>query len=255
MSKPILQALGMFVDFNKFQAINDMSLCVEEGELRVVIGPNGAGKTTLMDLITGKTKPTKGQILFDGEDITGKSPSEISLKYRIGRKFQGPNLFENMTTYQNVEVSLYGYSSIPQTVFFRRTKQIEAQVLGILETIGLLEERQLMASSLSHGQRQWLEIGMVMAQDPKLIILDEPTAGMTAEETAKTGRLIQELAGSHTVIVVEHDMEFVKQISNTITVMHQGTLLAQGTYCELENNPEVVKVYLKRESKAEEKPC
>ena len=247
MAAPILKVEGLYVDFNKFQAVSNMNLSVEECELRVIIGPNGAGKTTLMDMITGKTKPTQGSIAFDGCDITGKSPSEISQKYRIGRKFQGPNLFENMTAYQNVEVALYGYSSIPQTVFFRRTRQIAERVCSILHQIGLYEERMVMACSLSHGQRQWLEVGMVMAQDPKLIILDEPTAGMTAEETAKTGRMIQALAADHTVIVVEHDMEFVKQISNIITVMHQGTLLAEGTYEEIEKNPEVARVYLKGE--------
>ncbi|MCL2695884.1 MAG: urea ABC transporter ATP-binding protein UrtD [Clostridiales bacterium] len=245
MSRPILEAKGMYVDFNKFQAIADMNLTVYDGELRVIIGPNGAGKTTLMDLITGKTKPTKGRVIFDGHDITGKSPSEISLKYRIGRKFQGPNLFENMTAYQNIEVALHGYSSIGKTMFFRRTAEIEARVLEILELTGLAHERKVMASSLSHGQRQWLEMGMVIAQDPKLIILDEPTSGMTAEETAKTGRMIQAFAGDHTIIVVEHDMEFVKQISNVVTVMHQGTLLAEGTYAEIEKNPEVLQVYLK----------
>jgi len=255
MSRPILEAIGMYVDFNKFQAVADMNLTVADGELRVIIGPNGAGKTTLMDLITGKTKPTKGKVIFDGQDITGKSPSEISLKYRIGRKFQGPNLFENMTAYQNVEVALQGFSTIAKTLFFRRTAAIETKVLEILEQIGLRGERHSMASSLSHGQRQWLEMGMVIAQEPKLIILDEPTSGMTAEETAKTGRMIQAFADSgHTVIVVEHDMEFVKQISNIVTVMHQGTLLAEGTYAEIEKNPEVLQVYLKSDDE-EAAPC
>lgn len=247
MTEPILQVTGLYVDFNKFQAVSNMNLTVKECELRVVIGPNGAGKTTLMDMITGKTKPTQGRIVFDGCDITGKSPSEIALKYRIGRKFQGPNLFENMTAYQNVEVALYGYSSIMQTVFFKRTRQIEERVHAILRQVDLFEERKTMACFLSHGQRQWLEMGMVIAQDPRLIILDEPTAGMTAEETAKTGRMIQSFAADHTVIVVEHDMEFVKQISSIITVMHQGTLLAEGTYQEMEQNAEVARVYLKGE--------
>lgn len=247
MAEPILQVSGLYVDFNKFQAVSNMNLTVLENELRVIIGPNGAGKTTLMDIITGKTKPTAGKVMFDGCDITGKSASEIALKHRIGRKFQGPNVFENMTAYQNIEVALYGYFSIAQTVFFRRTKEIEEQVNGILQQVGLYENRETMACFLSHGQRQWLEMGMVIAQNPKLIVLDEPTAGMTAEETAKTGRMIQEFAADHTIIVVEHDMEFVKQISNIITVMHQGTLLAEGTYEEMERNPEVARVYLKSE--------
>jgi urea transport system ATP-binding protein len=247
MSKPILQITGLYVDFNKFQAVSNMNLTVQECELRVIIGPNGAGKTTLMDMITGKTKPTRGKIIFNGADITGKSPSEIALKHRIGRKFQGPNVFENMTSYQNVEVALYGYYSITQTVFFQRTKAIEEKVNDILHQVDLYENRETKACFLSHGQRQWLEMGMVIAQDPKLIILDEPTAGMTAEETAKTGRMIQRFAQDHTLIVVEHDMEFVKQISNIVTVMHQGTLLAEGTYEEIEENPEVARVYLKGE--------
>ncbi len=161
-------------------------------------------------------------------------------------------MFDNMTAYKNIEVALYGYFSIQQTVFFRRTKEIEARVNAILQMVGLYGNRETMACFLSHGQRQWLEMGMVIAQDPKLIILDEPTAGMTAEETAKTGRMIQEFAADHTIIVVEHDMEFVKQISNIITVMHQGTLLAEGTYEEMEQNQEVAHVYLKSE---EVEPC
>lgn len=245
--KNLLELKNLSVEFNYFKALTDVSLKIKEREIRVIIGPNGAGKTTLMDLITGKTKPTNGNVIFDGVDITGKSASEISEKYKIGRKFQGPNVFDNMIVFQNVEVALEGFSSVAKSFFFKRTNEITNKIKNILLQINLYDQRDVIAADLSHGQRQWLEIGMVIAQNPKLIILDEPTAGMTAEETYKTGEMIKNLLGEHTVIVVEHDMDFVKQVARTVTVLHQGMLLAEGSYEEIENNPRVVQVYLKED--------
>lgn len=241
----LLETNDLSVSFNGFKAIEGVNLKIDAGELRVIIGPNGAGKTTFMDLVTGKTKPTRGKILFDGADITGLNPSVIAEKYKIGRKFQGPNVFENMTVYENVEIALKGYTSVWKSFCYRRTPEIKARIRQVLESIQLYELRSVLATELSHGQRQWLEIGMVIAQSPKLIILDEPTAGMTAEETRKTGEMIKALLGEHTVIVVEHDMDFVKQVAQKVTVLHQGMVLAEGTFEEVESNPEVIQVYLK----------
>lgn len=241
----ILVVSDLCVEFKMFKAVQNIDLTIKQGELRVIIGPNGAGKTTLMDLVTGKTKPTKGKVYFNNHDITGKDVSEISSKFKIGRKFQGPNLFENMTTYENIEVSLKGYSSVIKTFLFRKSDALEEKINTILKQINLYHKKDVISSSLSHGERQWLEIGMVIAQDPELIILDEPTAGMTAEETFKTGEMIKQLLGSHTVIVVEHDMAFVKQVAQTVTVLHQGKLLAEGTFEEIEKDPKVIQVYLK----------
>lgn len=247
MSESLLQIKHLSVDFKGFQVIDDIDLNIKEGELRVIIGPNGAGKTTLMDMITGKTKPTSGKIKIAGENITKKEPSIISSKYKICRKFQGPNVFDNMTVYDNILMSISGYSSVWKTLTFRKTKEIEARIQEILGFINLSKEQEILAVNLSHGQRQWLEIGMVMAQDARLIVLDEPTAGMTASETYKTGELILKLkeTGKHTMIVIEHDMDFVKQIAETVTVLYQGKFLAEGTYDEIEKNPKVVQVYLK----------
>lgn len=241
----LLEVKDLSVSFNGFKAIEGVDMSIEKGELRVIIGPNGAGKTTFMDLVTGKTKPTRGKVIFEGHDITGKKPSEIASKYKIGRKFQGPNVFENMTVYENVEIALGGYTSIIKAFLYRRSAKVKEKIKEILKSIQLWDVRDVMATELSHGQRQWLEIGMVIAQSPKLIILDEPTAGMTAEETYKTGEMIKAMAGEQTIIVVEHDMDFVQQVAQTVTVLHQGQLLAEGTFDEVSNNPSVIQVYLK----------
>jgi urea transport system ATP-binding protein len=203
-----------------------------------------------MDLITGRTKPTGGRILFDGHDITGKPPHEIAARYGIGRKFQGPNLFENMSVSENLELAAPCCNTVPRT-FFRPGPKSECGKAGeVLQKIGLSEKRGLMACELSHGERQWLEIGMLMMQDPKLMILDEPTAGMTAEETRRTGGMIRRLLCDHTVLVVEHDMDFVRQVAETVTVLHMGRVLAEGPISEIEANPEVMRVYLKGDGKA-----
>ncbi len=245
--KVLLEVKNLSVEFNGFKAFTEVNMKIYDGELRVIIGPNGAGKTTFMDLVTGKTTPTSGKVIFDGVDITGKSTTEITRDYHIGRKFQGPNVFDNMTVKENIEIAMEGYNSMHRCVFFRKSKEFKEKVEEILKLIDLYDYRHFMASDLSHGQRQWLEIGMVVAQNPKLIILDEPTAGMTADETYKTGEMIKKLKGDHTLIVVEHDMDFVRQVAEYVTVLNYGRLLAEGTMEEIQNNEEVIAVYLKED--------
>lgn len=231
--------------FSGFRAVSHVNLQIDEGELRVLIGPNGAGKTTIMDMITGKTKPSEGHIYLNGKNITGAAPYKISEVYKIGRKFQGPNIFANMTVFENVEVALRGYSSLIKTFTYRRTAENVSKIENILKQINLYEYRDMISSSLSHGQRQWLEMGMVLAQDPKIILLDEPTSGMTADETYKTGEMIKTIMKGKTILVIEHDIDFVKQIANKVTVLNHGEILAEGTYEEITNNPKVISVYLK----------
>ena len=233
------------VSFSGFLAVDQVSLTVAEGETRVVIGPNGAGKTTIIDMITGKTPPTSGRISLAGEDITGLSPHEIAGKYGVGRKFQGPNLFDYLTVYENVEVALAGHSSVLNTFLYRKNRAIADEIKTILEQINLYGKKDVISTSLSHGERQWLEMGMVIAQKPRLITLDEPTAGMAADETYKTGEMIKTMLKDKTVIVVEHDIDFVEQIAETVTVLHQGRVLAEGNFAEVKRNPKVVQVYLK----------
>ncbi|MHC1760944.1 MAG: urea ABC transporter ATP-binding protein UrtD [Negativicutes bacterium] len=240
-----LELQDVSVSFSGFLAVDQVSLSVSEGETRVIIGPNGAGKTTIIDMITGKTAPTSGKILLAGADITGLSPHEIAGKYKVGRKFQGPNLFDDLSVYENIEVALFGHSSVLKTFLYRKNKAIADEIKTILEQINLYGKRDVISTSLSHGERQWLEMGMVIAQKPQLITLDEPTAGMTADETYKTGEMIKTMMKDKTVIVVEHDIDFVEQIAETVTVLHQGKLLAEGTFAEIKRNPKVVQVYLK----------
>ena len=236
---------GVSVSFSGFLAVDGVSLSVKKGETRVIIGPNGAGKTTIIDMITGKTQPTGGRIFLNGVDITGRSPHEIAGRHKVGRKFQGPNLFNDLTVYENIEVALGGHSTVMKTFLYRRDKAVEEEIKVILEQINLYEKRDVVSTALSHGERQWLEMGMVIAQKPQLIVLDEPTAGMTADETYKTGEMIKTMMKDKTVIVVEHDIDFVEQIAETVTVLHQGKLLAEGSFAEVKKNPKVVQVYLK----------
>ncbi|MCM1253763.1 MAG: urea ABC transporter ATP-binding protein UrtD [Clostridium sp.] len=240
-----LELKSLTVEFNGFRAVNDVNLSIEKGELRVIIGPNGAGKTTIIDMITGKTAPTYGAILLNGKNIAGKEPYHIADKFKVGRKFQGPNVFDYMNVYENIEVALSGYSSLGKTLIFRKNKEIRKEIDDILRQINLYEQREMLPTYLSHGQRQWLEIGMVLAQKPEVITLDEPTSGMTADETYKTGEMIKTIMKGKTVIVIEHDIDFVKQIAQKITVLNQGEVLAEGNYEEITSNPEVIRAYLK----------
>lgn len=240
-----LELKDISVNFSGFLAVDKVSIGVEKGETRVIIGPNGAGKTTIIDMITGKTAPTAGKIILDGADITGLNPHEIAFKHKVGRKFQGPNLFDCLTVYENIEVALAGNSSVLRSFLYKRNKAITEEIESILDQINLYGKRNVISTSLSHGERQWLEIGMVLAQKPELITLDEPTAGMTADETYKTGEMIKTMMADKTVIVVEHDIDFVEQIAETVTVLHQGKLLAEGSFAEIKKSPKVIQVYLK----------
>lgn len=240
-----LRVENLGVRIGSTEILKDINMHVHCGQMVALIGPNGAGKSTLMDLITGKTKATEGDILFKGDEITSKDPGVIASKYHIGRKFQGPNVFDNMTVFENIEIALGGYTSIPKAFAYRRRAEQKSRIEDVLRQINLYDQRDMMASELAHGQRQWLEIGMVIAQSPELIILDEPAAGMTDTETYKTGQMIKELAKEHTLIVIEHDMEFVEQIADYVTVLHQGRKLAEGPFSEVKNNKKVIQVYLK----------
>ncbi|MDR3278700.1 MAG: urea ABC transporter ATP-binding protein UrtD [Oscillospiraceae bacterium] len=247
-SEALLELIGVSVDFRGFRAVDGVSLSIREGEIRTIIGPNGAGKSTLIDLITAKTRVKAGRVLFNGRDITNRPPDEIANLHGIGRKFQGPNVFDDMTVSENIMLALRGYHRIWGNIFYKATEETQARIHDILRRIGLYEKRAERTAYLSHGEKQWVEIGMVLAQDAKLIILDEPTTGMTADETRKTGEMIQEMSGEHTIIVSEHDMDFVRQIARTVTVMNQGQILAEGTFEEIQNNPEVIRVYLKQDT-------
>ena len=241
----MIELQNLSKQYDRFLAVDNLNLTIGDGEFFGLLGPNGAGKTTIIDMITGKTKPTYGSILLDDKNIAGKDAYEISDKFKVGRKFQGPNIFDYMTVEENVEVALSGYSSLLKTFTYRRKKNIQEKIDEILEQINLKDEKEILPNYLSHGQRQWLEIGMVLAQNPEIITLDEPTAGMTADETYKTGELILNVMKDKTLIVVEHDIDFVKQISEKITVLSQGEILAEGSYDDITSNPEVVRVYLK----------
>ena len=234
---------GITRTFDGFKAINGLTLTIEPGELRAIIGPNGAGKTTMMDIVTGKTRPDGGTVVFDGHDMTRQDEAD-SARLGIGRKFQKPTVFETHTVEDNLLLSLRDDRSVLATLFSRND---HAQRVAELLTLIRLGDRRLdLAANLSHGQKQWLEIGMLLAQDPKLLLVDEPAAGMTDEETARTADLLRSLAGDHAVVVVEHDMEFVRQLDCKVTVLHQGAVLAQGSLDAVSANEHVVEVYLGR---------
>jgi urea transport system ATP-binding protein len=237
--------------FDGFKAINDLNFYMDEGELRVVIGPNGAGKSTMLDLITGRTKPDCGRIEFGrNTDLTALNEYQIN-RLGIGRKFQTPSVYVDHTVFENIWLSLEGSRSLWSTLFSRLTSSQRDRIHDVLRTIGLGSKVGAKAGSLSHGQKQWLEIGMLLAQNPKLLLVDEPAAGMTDEETHETGELLLSLAGRHSVIVIEHDMAFVRQIARTVTVLHQGTVLCEGTVDEVQADERVIEVYLGRKKKAE----
>ena len=229
-----------------FRAINDLSLELAPGEMRAIIGPNGAGKTTMMDVITGKTRPDVGDVLFDqgSIDLTTKDEAAIA-QLGIGRKFQKPTVFDNHTVEDNVLLALKADRTVRSNLFWRPNG--DAQRIGeTLDTIGLAAQRHRLAGSLSHGQKQWLEIGMLIAQDPKLLLVDEPVAGMTDAESMTTAELLKDIAKDHSVVVVEHDMEFVRRLGVKVTVLHEGSVLAEGSIDEVSANERVVEVYLGR---------
>lgn len=243
----ILYIEDLSVSFDGFKALNNLNLYVNDGELRCVIGANGAGKTTFMDVITGKTQCDSGSAYF-GQTINllDKTESEVA-ELGIGRKFQKPTIFEALDVYSNLELALKANKSIITTLFSTLTGEQKTRVEEVLEVIGLKNQYQLLAGSLSHGQKQWLEIGMLLVADPRLLLVDEPVAGMTAQETEHTAELLTSLAGERTVIVVEHDMEFVRSIAKHVTVLDQGSVLAEGSMDEIQNNSDVRRVYLGEE--------
>jgi urea transport system ATP-binding protein len=246
----ILTLEGVNKTFDGFKAINDLNLYMDEGELRVIIGPNGAGKSTMLDIITGRTRPDKGKVEFGKDtDLTKLNEYQIN-RLGIGRKFQTPSVYIDHTVFENIWLSLEGSRTVWSTLFARITSTQRDRIDEVLKTVGLAERMNTKAGSLSHGQKQWLEIGMLLAQNPKLLLVDEPAAGMTDEETHKTGELLMSLAGKHSIIVIEHDMVFVRQIARTVTVLHQGHVLCEGTVDEVQADERVIEVYLGRKKKA-----
>ena len=247
----IIYLEGITVDYDGFKALNNLNFIVNHRELRVVIGPNGAGKTTLLDVISGKTRPAAGRVIFGKDtDLMGLREYEIT-QLGIGRKFQAPSIYSNLTVWENLDLSLSRPSKgVLSTLRGLSTVAERKQIDEALETIGLTEQAPLRAGSLSHGQKQWLEIGMVILQDPELLLVDEPVAGMTDEETAQTGRLLQSLAEKHAIIVIEHDMEFVRQIARTVTVLHEGTVICEGPVEKVQADDRVREIYLGRQKVA-----
>lgn len=242
----ILYLDGVSVSFDGFKALNNLSLAVEAQEMRAIIGPNGAGKTTMMDVITGKTRPDTGDVLFDGNaDLTKLDETQIA-ELGIGRKFQKPTVFEMHTVEDNILLALKADRKVRDTLFWANTAETTARIDGVLEIVRLTQERDRVAGGLSHGQKQWLEIGMLLAQEPKLLLVDEPVAGMTDAETRQTAHLLKEINRDRTVIVVEHDMTFVRELGVKVTCLHEGSVIAEGAIDQVSENERVIEVYLGR---------
>ncbi|MFC3147810.1 urea ABC transporter ATP-binding protein UrtD [Piscinibacterium candidicorallinum] len=242
----ILYLDAIEVSFDGFKALNQLSLTLAPGELRCIIGPNGAGKTTMMDVITGKTRPDAGSAFFGQTiDLTRLSEPEIATA-GIGRKFQKPTVFEMLDVFTNIELALKAPRSVWASLRARLNGETRDRIDGLLAQIGLLDDRHVLAGTLSHGKKQWLEIGMLLAQDPQLLLLDEPVAGMTDAETERTAELFRSLAGKHTLMVVEHDMKFVGSIADQVTVLHEGRVLAEGSLAKVQADERVIEVYLGR---------
>jgi len=234
---------GLTVSFNGFVAVNDLNLYVDQGELRVIIGPNGAGKTTLLDLICGRTKATAGSIRFKDTELTGLAEYEI-VRAGVGRKFQTPSIYETLSVRENLEVSFPAGRSVLGALTFRRSPAVLERVEQVAEEIFLADQLDRSAELLSHGQKQWLEIGMLLMQEPELMMLDEPVAGMSVSERERTADLLNRISRNRSLIVIEHDMEFVKNIAHKVTVLHQGRVLAEGSMDKVQSDPRVVEVYL-----------
>ncbi|KAF0807399.1 branched-chain amino acid ABC transporter ATP-binding prote [Alcanivorax xiamenensis] len=239
----ILTVEGLTVSFDGFKAVNDLSLYLEHNEIRVIIGPNGAGKTTVLDLICGKTRATDGAIRFKGQDLTRMKEHQI-VRSGVGRKFQNPSIYDDLTVFENLEVSYPRGRSVMGALAFRRDQQVIDAVHEVAETIFLADQLDRRADLLSHGQKQWLEIGMLLIQKPDLLMLDEPVAGMSVAERKKTAELLKVITRNHTVLVIEHDMQFVGDIADRVTVMHQGQVLSEGSLAHVKADPKVVEVYL-----------
>ena len=242
----ILYLDNITVSFDGFKALNKLSLSIDAGELRCIIGPNGAGKTTMMDVITGKTRPDRGKAFFGQTmDLTRMSEPQIA-HAGIGRKFQKPTIFENHSVFDNLELAMKTDKRVRRSLFSTIDEQTRDRIADTLALIRLNDQADRAAGLLSHGQKQWLEIGMLLMQDPKLLLLDEPVAGMTDDETERTGELFKSLAGKHSLVVVEHDMGFIGQLGGTVTVLHEGSVLAEGDLATVQNDQRVIEVYLGR---------
>ncbi|MBN3943162.1 MAG: urea ABC transporter ATP-binding protein UrtD [Nostoc sp.] len=243
MNAKILETENVTVSFDGFKALNQLNFSMDVGELRVVIGPNGAGKTTFLDVITGKVQPTVGRVLFKGKNLRSLPEYKIA-RLGIGRKFQTPRIYLNLTPRENLEITSNKNKNVFSTLFEGSNSVEKNNIKGLLETIGLTPKADIRAALLSHGEKQRLEIGMLVAQSPDLLLVDEPVAGLTDEETYNIGELLLALAQSHSILVIEHDMEFVRQIAKKVTVLHEGSVLCEGNFEEVQNDSRVIEVYL-----------
>jgi len=239
----LLSVEGLTVSFDGFKAVDDLSFYVDENEIRVIIGPNGAGKTTVLDLICGRTKATGGSIQFRGKELTAMREHQI-VHAGIGRKFQNPSIYDDLTVFENLEISFPRGRSVFGALAFKRDAEVRERVAEVAETIFLADQLDTRAEHLSHGQKQWLEIGMLLIQDPELLMLDEPVAGMSVNERKKTAELLNRITKGRSVIVIEHDMKFVEDIAHKVTVLHQGRILSEGSMERVKSDPKVVEVYL-----------
>ena len=239
----LLALENVTVSFDGFKAVDDLNLYVDNNELRVIIGPNGAGKTTVLDLICGRTEVSDGSIKFKDQEITGLKEHEI-VRRGIGRKFQTPSIYEDLTVFENLEISLPRGRNIAGALFWKRTDEVIRHVRETARAVFLEEQLDRLAETLSHGQKQWLEIGMLLMQDPELLMLDEPVAGMSVSERIRTAELLDRVSKGRSVIVIEHDMKFVESIADRVTVLHQGKVLAEGSMAAIQDNPQVKEVYL-----------
>jgi len=245
-TKTMLYLDGVSVSFDGFKALNKLSIIVHPAEMLAIIGPNGAGKTTMMDIITGKTRPDDGEVLFDGRTDLTKLDEAAIANLGIGRKFQKPTVFESHTVWDNLEMALKKPRGVLATLFYTLSKDDADRITQILDTVRLTARKDHLAADLSHGQKQWLEIGMLLAQDPKLLLVDEPVAGMTDSETEETAKLLREISTTRSVVVVEHDMSFVRELGARVTCLAEGTVLAEGTLDQVSANPQVIERYLGR---------
>jgi urea transport system ATP-binding protein len=239
----VLAIEDLTVSFDGFKAVDNLNMYIDRNELRVVIGPNGAGKTSVLDLICGRTKSTSGSIKFKNRELTKLAEHDI-VRAGVGRKFQTPSIYENLSVYQNLEVSYPQGRGVWGSLLFKRTEAVKSQVMKIAEEIMLTDFLEMEAALLSHGQKQWLEIGMLLMQDPELLMLDEPVAGMSAKERDQTAELLNKICRNRSVLVIEHDMEFVKKIAHKVTVLHQGKILAEGSMDKVQEDEKVIEVYL-----------
>ncbi len=239
----LLNLKNVSVSFEGFLALNNLNLTLKKGELRAVIGPNGAGKTTFLDVITGKVKPTKGDVFFKGKSLIGKKEHKIA-RIGVGRKFQSPRVFENLSVQENLEISVSQFSSTIKLIANKPSKNKQKEVNKLMKIVNLSSQSEIKAGSLSHGQKQWLEIAMLLGQKPSLMLIDEPVAGLTDEETELTADLLKSLSGENTVLVIDHDMEFIRRLESNVTVLNQGSVLCEGSMDEIQSNTKVIEVYL-----------